>query len=178
MQLHNIDHNEIRRLDEFLNPGVRLAKLIDTPPDNNLVFSSELERNPFFSKLAGAFGESSTPLKKRSKDERMHLKEKLLEDMRDNLSRAKTKYEGDLLFGSETLPSDPGTCNDFLDTVEDRVHAQIRELNAKLLNIGQAREKLELLQTRKKELERFDESVFTSMPPELEQPCKKKPKSG
>ncbi len=178
MQLHDIDHNEIRRLDEFFNPGCRLAKIIDMPPENNLVFSYELERNPFFPKLIRAFEESKKPLKKRSKDERMYLKEKLLDDMRDNLSRAKTKFEGGMFFGPDIIPSDPNACNDFLDTEEEKVHAQIRELNTKLSNIGQAREKVELLQKRKKELEKFDESVFTSTPLELEQPCKKKPKSG
>ena len=181
MQLNKIDSSGIAQPGEFIYRGKVLAGYIDNPPDNKLVFSdylSDHRNSTLFPRLNEAFNDLKKPLKKQSTEERKYLKGKLWEDVKANIADASAQFEADKLLESEVLPSDPNACMECLEKMEHDVHDQIRELNVKLVSIGRAMANVEFIQKRKRELEAYDESIFTSIPSDIaEPPNKKKPKN-
>ena len=178
MQLADADYNSIIRPSDFISQGKRLAQTIDSPPENELVFSLYLHNaGDLFPKLQAAFNESKKPLKKRSKDERLQLKQALLEDVRRNMAAAKEQFEGEKLLDTETLPSDPERCIERLEKMEDGLNEQLFALQRKIRSIQYAMGALERMKSSQRELEGFDESAYTSTPQDPVQPLKKKARS-
>ena len=177
MQLAKADINEIVRPSYFLNVGKELANYIDRPHADDYAFSMRLrDCKKFFPKLIAAVGESKKPLRKQSIEERTHLKEKLLEDIRTSSAAAKAELDGEKRLGSEEFPSDPDECLRFLDSKEDSLHEQMERIQSTLRELNYVRTVLELVQKSKRELADFDESLYTSTPSEAESLPSKKPK--
>ncbi len=177
MQLAKADINEIVRPSNFLNVGKQLAAYIDRPPAGDNAFNVRLnDYKRFFPKLIAAVGESKKPLRKQSIQERAHLKEKLLEDIRTNTTAAKAELDGEKRLGSEEFPSDPDECLRFLDSKEDSLYEQMEKIQSTARELRHVRIVLELVQKSKRELADFDESIYTSTPSEAESLPLKKPK--
>jgi hypothetical protein len=168
MQLEDLNSYEIIRPAFLIQSSKSLAKYIDCPPDNNSTFSGELSlRKQFCPRLFDAFNESKKPLKNRSLDERLHLKQKLLEDVESNVAAADAQFEGEKRLGTDILPSDPDACIERLGCMEEELHTQIRSLQLKLKHVGFAQDALESIKKNKLELDAIDKTPFMSLPQEL-----------
>ena len=181
MQLADVDSNDIICPSAFIINGKQLALCIRYPPDNVCVFVDRLTRSKrFFPKLFSAFHEKKTPLRKRTDAERNYLGEKLFEDMQANVAAARAELSGDKLLGAEVFPSDPNEGIPFLDSKEDSLVEQMREIESAVHKLGRIRPVLERIQKSSHELEDYDESFFVFKPldPASQMRPVKKHKSG
>jgi hypothetical protein len=179
MQLYNADQYPIKDSTRFLYEGRKLASMIDTPPKDKREFTCSLNQNEeSFPRLFAAFNDDSDRqlLGNRSAEERAHLKQRLLEDVKDKFAAANTMLTSETLFWSENLPSDREESIKRLDRMEDELYEQLHAIKLKIATLPHARKTLELLQRMKGELEKgLDESVYTSPVPQP--PPKKKAKT-
>ena len=170
MQLEDLNSYVVIRPGDFVHASKILSAYIDFPPEDNLTFGYNLSQHKrFCPRLFDAFGESKKPLKKRSRDERVYLKQKLLEDMEDNIAAADAQFGGEKRLGTDILPSDPDACMERLGQMESELHTQIQALERKLRHVGSAQDTLELIQKNKLELDAFDKTPFMTMPKEEEE---------
>jgi hypothetical protein len=170
MQLEDLNSYVIICPGDFLHSGKILSVYIDCPPEDNLTFSYNLSQHKrFCPRLFDAFGESKKPLKKRSRDERVYLKQKLLEDMEANIAAADAQFGGEKRLGTDILPSDPDACMERLGHMESELHAQIQALERKLGHVGSAQDTLESIQKKKLELDAFDKTPFMTLPQKEEE---------
>jgi hypothetical protein len=169
MQLADVDVSNIIRPTDFLFTGKSMALFIDNPPADDAFFKDDWERRKkFFPKLTTAFDESEKPLSQRSIEERVYLKEKLLEDMRTNVAAVKAELDGDKRLGSEEFPSDPDESIQFLDAKEDSLCKQMEKIKSTLQELSRARAVLKHIQKMKSYLlTQYDESFYMSMPQHL-----------
>jgi hypothetical protein len=165
MQLAGADFNDIIRPSDFIIHGKQLALCIRHPPDNITVFVNRLNDNKrFFPKLFSAFHEKKTPLRRRTDAECTYLGEKLLEDMQTNVAAARAELSGEKLLGAEVFPSDPDEGIPFLDSKEDLLVEQMKEIESAVHKLGRIRPVLERIQKSSRELEDYDESFFVFKP--------------
>ncbi len=129
MQLEDLNSYVVIRPGDFIHASKILSAYIDYPPEDNLTFSYNLSQHKrFCPRLFDAFGESKKPLKKRSRDERVYLKQKLLEDMEANIAAADAQFGGEKRLGTDILPSDPDACMERLGHMKSELHTQIQAL--------------------------------------------------
>jgi len=168
MQLQDPNSFSIACPRDFANACLFLAQTIGTPAEKNNTFSQDLHRyQEFCPRLFDAFNESKKPLNKRSLDERLHLKQKLIEDFEANITAADAQFGGAKLLGTDTLPSDPKECLERLIQMEKEVFTQIKTLELKLRYVESAQKTMEKILKRKLELDAIDKTPFMSFPQEL-----------
>ena len=169
MQLDKVDIGDIVRPSCFLYVGEQLALCIDRPPLNSDVFNNHLSNNEkLFPKLAAAFHESRKQLNQRSKEDRVYLKENLLEDMKTNVAQANAALGCDKRLGDEVISPNPDEGILFVEKKTDEIFDEIVNLKIMVQTMNRARDVLERMQRSKRELEAFNESIYTSSPAEPE----------
>ena len=163
MQLADVEDKDIVCPDLFLSAAKRLVEKIHTPPRNNVLFDDELSYFKLdFPILYATYTEIGEPLTRKTKDELMLLKAKLLEDVNNSNSVVIDSYEVKKFLGEDVLPSDPEACLEGLDLLEDQVLDQIRALKEKVIHLQRARCMVKKMLDGKRSIQTYDLTLFTS----------------
>ena len=162
MQLASFDDNAIIRPGFLHAEAARLIRSIDDPSINGHAFEIHLADNQRnFPQLFSAYYVKKTALVKRSGEERLGLKLKLLDDVRVINAKIQEQIDAEKKIDDKILPSDPDECKKCMEEMEDDLLETIAECKRTITRIHAGAYSVEKLIQGKKDLEAFDESPYT-----------------
>lgn len=163
MQLNSFDFNTINRPQFLYSVAARLVRLIDDPTDGRGFESFLSDGQRDFPQLFATFHAKKTALVKRSVDERLELKLKLLANVRVMNAKLQGQIDAEKKLDDTILPSDPDECKKRMEEMEDELLEKIEEYKQTITRIHFGAYSVDKLILGKNDLKAFDESAFTSV---------------
>jgi hypothetical protein len=163
MQLSDVEDKDIPCPILFLKAAKSLVEKINKHPFESFDFEKEISYFKLeFPKLENAYRESGGVLKKKTSEDLMFFKAKLLEDVNDSIAVVNDCYKDKKCFGGDVLPSDPEECLKGLELLEDQLMEEIGALQRKITKIKRSHCMVQEMLKGKKAIQAYDFTLFAS----------------
>lgn len=168
MELGKKSADEIECFWSYYLPATKLAKIIDCPNFQRHIqeFETCLHRNKDrFPLFYAEFGDPIPQLNLLNRDERLQIKLKLFDEVKNKLEKTREEVFGKKMLQNTALPCDTEECKRRLDEMLEEGRRKIEEIEETRRQIEHAKEILHYrVEVNKSNISMFNEKVFTDMP--------------